>query len=169
MLVRAFRCSDFGSGMRSRRTDRAACSAPSRRFARFQSLPTVACATAARACALASPQGDGLGNVFGFFEKTGSCPHVTYSARGPCWATSKPPAPRRGPTTTRLTWTRTGRNQLPSAVNSRSSQPESRRQRSTAFVRVRSRLSPMRGGGQGQDRTVDLPLFRRSVVSDATG
>jgi hypothetical protein len=23
--------------------------------------------------------------------------------------------------------------------------------------------------GQGQDRTVDLPLFRRSVVSDATG
>jgi hypothetical protein len=42
--------------------------------------------------------------------------------------------------------TRTGRNQLSSAVNSRSSQPESRRQRSTAFVRVRSRLSPMRGG-----------------------
>jgi len=24
-------------------------------------------------------------------------------------------------------------------------------------------------GGQGQGRTADLPLFRRSVVSDATG
>jgi hypothetical protein len=24
-------------------------------------------------------------------------------------------------------------------------------------------------GGQGQDRTVDLPLFRRSVAPDATG
>jgi hypothetical protein len=28
---------------------------------------------------------------------------------------------------------------------------------------------PIGGGGQGQDRTVDLPLFRRSVVTQTTG
>jgi len=34
---------------------------------------------------------------------------------------------------------------------------------------VRGLIFPLGDGGQGQDRTVDLPLFRRSVVSDATG
>jgi hypothetical protein len=35
--------------------------------------------------------------------------------------------------------------------------------------RCRRLLAVPIGGGQGQDRTVDLPLFRRSVASDATG
>jgi len=37
------------------------------------------------------------------------------------------------------------------------------------FAQVRGLLGSFPDGGQGQDRTVDLPLFRRSVVSDATG
>jgi hypothetical protein len=34
---------------------------------------------------------------------------------------------------------------------------------------VRGLIFPLRAGGQGQDRTVDLPLFRRSVAARTTG
>jgi hypothetical protein len=37
------------------------------------------------------------------------------------------------------------------------------------FAQVRGLMGGFPGGGQGQGRTADLPLFRRSVVSDATG
>jgi hypothetical protein len=36
-------------------------------------------------------------------------------------------------------------------------------------AQVRGLIFPREAGGQGQDRTVDLPLFRRSVPDRITG
>ena len=74
-------------------------------------------------------------------------------------------APQRTATDARLTWARIGRNQPPSAVNSRS-QPESKRRRFTAFAQVGQ--YPYRSEGVVRGG-VEPPTFRFSGVLSPLG